>query len=176
MQKDSKSGTGRCIFRIFLLLVLVCNVLVILLQCFQGTELLSRLPVAVLEVSGGSMEPSLHDGDGLLTVRTPFFRLKPGDVVTFARDGELITHKVIALREGKLITQGTANNVPDDPVSETDYCARVLLRLPRMRALWRIYGSVPSFLVFTALVVLLIFGSDIFPTVYSAILKRKNKS
>jgi len=175
MPQTSEKKIGRSVLRILLLLVLVCNILVILLQCFQGTELLARLPLAVLEVSGGSMEPSLHDGDGLMTVRSDFSRIKTGDVITFVQDNELITHEVISVQEGKVITQGTANTLPDGPVTEDSYCAKVLFRIPKMRSLWRIYTDAPRFLVFAVLVILLIFGSDIFPALYSAAARKQKK-
>lgn len=161
------------VIRVILAVILLMNVFVMLLSWFGAEEQLSKMPFALLEVSGGSMEPMLHDGDGILTVRKPFSGLRVGDVITFKRDGELITHEIVSRNEYSVTTKGTANNAEDAPVLERDYCAKLLLRFPGMRLFWRTTSSAPRFLLFTVLLILLLFGTDIFPAVYSAVFERK---
>lgn len=65
-----------------------------------------------LIVTSGSMEPTFSAGDVVIVKKGK--TCAPGDVVTF-RDsaGELVTHRIVGVTEGKYITQGDANNTAD---------------------------------------------------------------
>jgi signal peptidase len=67
-------------------------------------------------VRSGSMEPSVNTGDmvimgpngGLLSGT-----LKPGKIVTYEREGDLITHRIIAIQDDMLVTKGDSVEEPD---------------------------------------------------------------
>ena len=163
------------VLRIVLIAILIFNMAVLLLRGADNAEALARIPIAAIEVSGGSMEPTLHNGDGIMTYKTPFSELKAGDIITFARDGELITHTVISVEADRVVTKGDANSAPDAPVTEDEYCTRMLFSFPGMGAVRRIFTSVPRVAVLTVIIALLIFGADIFPAVYTALFDKKKK-
>lgn len=160
--------------RIILALLLVLNVVILIAQVRSGTDFLKNSPAALLQVSGGSMEPKYHSGDAILVRPGRFESVKTGEVIVFCRDGELITHEVIAAGGGQLVTQGTANCEPDAPVSAEEYRATVICRIPGLGAVWRMYTSLPRLLAWTALLVLLIFGTEWFPAIYDRLQQRKN--
>lgn len=69
-------------------------------------------------VTGGSMEPAIRAGDGLLVRQVPTAGLRAGDVVTYrSARGPLTTHRIVALRDVDdqpyLQTKGDANRTPD---------------------------------------------------------------
>ena len=93
---------------------------------FRG-EIPSAFGYTLCRVSSGSMEPELQVGDVILgkKVSEPE-KLKVGDVITFkgedGLEGMFITHKIIVApheEEGVLMlqTKGTANEIPDSPIS-----------------------------------------------------------
>lgn len=66
----------------------------------------------VLSVDGGSMEPSINQGD-LMVITRPL-TLEIGDVGVFQVNGRLVTHRVVGVEpDGRYVTQGDANPSPD---------------------------------------------------------------
>ncbi len=74
-------------------------------------------PVAIIIVSGRSMEPTLHVGDIVVGVKEPF---KVGDIVIWcAGPTYCVVHRVVELRDGIVVTKGDNNPAPDPPVPES---------------------------------------------------------
>ena len=85
--------------------------------------------------TSGSMEPAIPvNSICFVNERTEFPDIQPGDVITF-RMGEdmLVTHRVIEVRAGSLITRGDANNTEDAaPVTATNYIGKTVIILPKL--------------------------------------------
>lgn len=84
-------------------------------------EILREGKEVPLAVSGNSMQPFLEHGRDFVTVSPVSGEVRRGDIVLF-RDptGRYLMHRVIRLREGKVITWGDGNMRPDpawDPES-----------------------------------------------------------
>jgi len=90
--------------------------------------------VRMLAVVSPSMEPEIPVGSMIVTVPVAIGDLQVDDDVTFVRNESLvlITHRVIAIDEenGRITTQGIANNTADAPVSIDNIVGRVVFRLP----------------------------------------------
>lgn len=170
--KDWKKA-GSMVLRLLLIIILVLNMAIICLEMTAGPEALTKLPYALLSVEGGSMEPDYHPGDGVLVWQTPFDQLKEGDVIVFMQDGELVTHRIIEIAEGVITAKGTANDIEDDPVTEDNYRAKVLFRIPQLGILQNVYENPAALLLFSMVLVLLVFGNDIFTKMYDSIFRRK---
>ncbi|MEN0072065.1 MAG: signal peptidase I, partial [Propionicimonas sp.] len=70
----------------------------------------------VIEVQGGSMQPTIANGAAVLTTPSARGDLHPGDVVTMiGEDGTRVTHRVVEVDEetAALTTRGDANFVND---------------------------------------------------------------
>ncbi|WP_284293192.1 signal peptidase I [Luteimicrobium album] len=76
--------------------------------------------VQTLVVISGSMQPTYHVGDGLVSRRVPASAVRVGDVVSARNaDGVLVTHRVVGVEDGPgdartLTLRGDANS-GDDP-------------------------------------------------------------
>lgn len=85
-------------------------------------------------VLSDSMRPVFAAGDMVVTGRpgSPFVgQIKPGSIVTYVRQGERITHRVISIENGILVTKGDANEEPDPgPVRISQVAGVYLLRIP----------------------------------------------
>ena len=67
----------------------------------------------VLTVAGGSMEPTISRGD-LIVVAPPPSEVQPGMILVMTVDGEVVTHRVVAVNaDGTVVTRGDANSVND---------------------------------------------------------------
>ena len=76
-------------------------------------------------LSGASMEPTYADGDWLLV--EPVTRsVRPGEVVVARRGGRLVTHRVVSLRNGQVVTRGDACAIADPPIAMGGVIGRVI--------------------------------------------------
>lgn len=70
--------------------------------------LVSMLLLPVLQVYGGSMTPTLQDGDIIVTVKTSKF--EPGDIIAFYYNNKILVKRVIA-RPGEWVDIDEEGNV-----------------------------------------------------------------
>ncbi len=68
---------------------------------------MSERPVAV-EVHGGSMSPFIEEGDKVVVRRASKQDFLLGDLVVFMRGEELVVHRIVALRPGRFLEMGDA--------------------------------------------------------------------
>lgn len=92
----------------------------------MGSEIASHPSVWLSEeavtvrVSGCSMEPLLEEGDRVDVVRASPDRVKPGDLLVFAREGELVVHRFLLRGRARFLEKGDAQSMgnwhrwPDD--------------------------------------------------------------
>jgi hypothetical protein len=78
-----------------------------------------------LTMRGHSMSPALRDGDRL-TVAPVAGELAVGDIVLMRWRGDLVTHRVIALADGKAVTRGDACCTADPPLPVDEILGRVV--------------------------------------------------
>jgi signal peptidase len=70
-------------------------------------------PAGYVMVSGLSMEPTIHDGDFVLTRAQDRYEI--GDIVAFDVDGRIVIHRIIGgTGEAGFAVQGDNNPAPDD--------------------------------------------------------------
>jgi signal peptidase len=81
-------------------------------------------------VRSGSMSPAVNTGD-VVIVGPVSGGIKPGDIITYQQDKNLITHRVISIEGDTLITKGDANEDPDPrPIQFSQVKSRYLFRIP----------------------------------------------
>ena len=80
-------------------------------------------------VSSGSMEPALSVDDLILVRRADSYFV--GDVVVYHGGRMPVVHRIVFADEKTVITQGDANNAPDEPISPSDIDGRVVGSLPK---------------------------------------------
>lgn len=157
---------GSRILQILLCLILVFNIVLIYMEKTKGAEALEDIPYALLTVEGGSMEPHLHEGDGVFIWQTPYEELKKGDIIVFFQAGELITHEIIEIQDGVITAKGTANDQADEPVTKEQYRAKVLFKVPGMINIQAVYENPVTLVIMIVLLALILFGKDIFNHIY----------
>lgn len=107
-----------------------------------------------LVVVSGSMQPAIYPGD-LLVIREQA-GYQPGDIVTFIDGQSLVTHRLLGMKDGRLLTRGDANNTDDTPVSPEKVLGRMVLRVPVLGRLVLFLQSNLGRLALTSLLILLI--------------------
>jgi len=59
-------------------------------------------------VRSGSMSPVFNAGDIIIT--GPVHQVVPGQIITFLKDGQVVTHRAVSVENGQITTKGDANN------------------------------------------------------------------
>lgn len=81
-------------------------------------------------ILSGSMEPMIPTGS-VVVVNTADRDVLPGDVATFSRHGDLVTHRILSKIEDGYQTKGDANTDPDTGIiSAEDIRGKVLFHIP----------------------------------------------
>lgn len=80
-------------------------------------------------VESGSMTPTLPVGSVIFDQKAVQYH--SGDIITFTRDGQTVTHRIDAEKEGKFQVKGDANKVADEKlVATSDIQGKELLMIP----------------------------------------------
>ena len=90
----------------------------------QAIKMAAQTPFR-LRVKGTSMAPLLQNGDSLIVQPVPLERIKPGDLLTFRRNDEIVTHRLLAIRPTELILMGDNLYALDVPVLPEHILGRV---------------------------------------------------
>ncbi len=97
----------KIVFNCLLVFVIVLLVAYITLRFTNKIE--------IYNVETGSMEDKIHVGDYILLFKKSNYKV--GDVVTYRVKDYFITHRIVKIENGKIITKGDANNTEDDGIS-----------------------------------------------------------
>lgn len=90
-------------------------------------------------VTSGSMEPTVSTGSIVFVAEGTYER---NDVVSYERDGQIVTHRIVELTDGGYVTKGDANPTADDRiVPADDVVGEVVLTLPYYGTLISIAGT-----------------------------------
>jgi len=104
-----------------------------LITIWSSTGMLGFTPTII---ASESMQPTLNPGDVTIVLSTPPQTIKIGDIIQYKTAEEPIIHRVIDKYEASdsiwFITQGDANNVPDNPVSEHQVIGKVIFVIPKL--------------------------------------------
>ena len=102
---------------IILILVIVIMCLYIALRCLNK--------VLTYNIKTGSMEANIHAGDYVLILKKKEYNI--GDVVTFEKEGNFITHRIVRIDGNVVTTKGDANNVEDDTIDAKSIIGKVIM-------------------------------------------------
>lgn len=100
-----------------LAVLIIFNLYIIASKKITGSISADFLGFSVAVVSSGSMEPEISVDDMIIIKKQKDYQ--KGDIITFERDGSLITHRIIEKAENSYMTKGDANNAPD--TKEVDF-------------------------------------------------------
>ena len=112
-------------------LVLVANVYTLAMRALTDELQPDFFGFSSAVVISGSMSGSIEVNDMIVIHEQSSYAV--GDVVTFERNGNLITHRIVGESENGFVTKGDANNAEDaDALREENIVGRVVLVIPRV--------------------------------------------
>ena len=104
--------------------------------------------VGMSVVLSGSMEPTLHVND-LVFIRAAE-SYEQGDIIVYQSGNSLIIHRLLETDGTTAITQGDANNAPDEPFPTYCIKGRLVGRIAGIGAVMRAVKSTPGTLAILA--------------------------
>jgi signal peptidase I len=104
----------------------ICGLLVFIVLCQVGL-----LPFRFVYLFSGSMRPTYQPGDLAIVFVPKNLVVQPGDVVLFSAAIGPTIHRVVAIENGLISTQGDANNTVDfEKIKKVD--GKVLFAIPKL--------------------------------------------
>lgn len=107
----------------------------------------------VFQVSTGSMAKTLNVYDVILVKITK--EVQVNDIITYKKDNELITHRIMEMDGDKLITKGDANNTEDEGITKDAVIGKVISVYPKV-GVWAKVFSEPNVLISVFITLILI--------------------
>ncbi len=85
--------------------------------------------ISVFEVQTGSMTGTIGISDWIIVKQSD--NIEVNDIITFKKDNDFITHRVVEKYKGTYITKGDANSAKDDPISKEQIVGKVVKIIPK---------------------------------------------
>lgn len=105
-------------------IILIYNAVLLFFSSMNKMQGFSLLGYQAFVITTNSMEPSIKHGDAVLTKKPKVKDLKEGDIITFNRNNEAITHRILRIDKEEdnyyYVTKGDNNNVEDKQRVEFD--------------------------------------------------------
>ena len=131
MQKVKKRGLSllQMAMTVLLAVLLFCNLSLFLSKKITGNAGATVFGFSLAVVASGSMDPALSVDDLVLIQAKEAYSV--GDIITFERDGVLVTHRIAGIQQEDFLTQGDANAVMDQaPVAQEQIVGKVIVVIP----------------------------------------------
>lgn len=164
MKKERKLKKGWVIWGLgmsLIMLVIAMELLTMVLLRLGAVDF-SGLPYSLLEISSDSMYPAISIGDCVLLDKTPFEAVEVGDIICYESLGTLVTHRVVEVDEGHLVTKGDLNPVRDSAITADSYRGRVVRVIPELGRLFSLQRTPLGSFTLIALLTVVFFGKDFY--------------
>lgn len=121
----------KVIGNILLVLVVILFAITAAISFFSAPEDNGLFGFKGYTVVSGSMEPAFSTGDFVFVHVNDVEDITKGDILTFTRNNEIITHRAAGVTDTGIVTQGDANNIQDQgEVTKANYVGELALILP----------------------------------------------
>lgn len=118
------------------IIIMLYNITLLYMSYINKFETPSFYIYEAYVITTNSMEPELKKDDVIIIKKCKEEDLKVGDIVTFKKEGEVITHRIVEIdkvgnTEIQYITKGDNNNIEDDEyITYKDIEGIKVLRIP----------------------------------------------
>lgn len=127
---------ARLLLAAVMVILLFINLWFLTAKVALHQELPSLLGYSQTIASSGAMEPAFAPGDLLILQRQSSYR--PGDVVAFVRDGEVVIHRITARSGDGFVTKGdTISTLDNDLLRPADIKGELVGRIPKLGNVFR---------------------------------------
>ena len=113
---------------IILILVFIIVAYAYVQLAVQKREYINFFGYTFFRVVTGSMADTIRINDIVIVKITK--DIKENDIITYKSGENFITHRVLTIDQKSIITQGDANNTPDEPIKLESVLGKVVFIIP----------------------------------------------
>ena len=133
---------------------------------FQNKTYFNLFGYTAFNVVTGSMSPTLEIGDIILVKIDN--DVKKDDIVTYYKDENFITHRIIEINDNRIIARGDSNNSSDSPITKDMIVGKVVHVFSKA-------GSIVDILLTPKIFISIVITLFLFSICISYIPKKKKK-
>ena len=150
-----------------IIIILIYNFVLVVISCMNKISPTNIFGYKAFVITTSSMEPTISEGDIVIVKEIKQDKIKQGIIITFYKEGQYITHRVIDIVQENNITQyitkGDNNNVEDSEKTEfQDVEGEMIASIPHLGTLIRFLENRIVFLVFILGILILTFFKVLF--------------
>ena len=127
---------------VFIILILIIIAKVSMLV--NNKSYFEAFGYSFFNVATGSMEPAISQNDIIVVEKTDTYEV--GDIVTFEKDGNFITHRIVLITEDLITTKGDANNTSDVSIKK-DLIIGKVTKVYSSAGIWQKIFTTPQIIV-----------------------------
>ena len=142
LKKIVKIITNTILVILFIILAII--IFVKAKTLINGNNYFELFGYSLFEVATGSMEPAISKNDIIITKKNNTYEIN--DIITFSKDKNYITHRIISKNNDTYITKGDANNTADNAIETSSIIGKVIKVYPNL-GIWKEVFTNPKILV-----------------------------
>lgn len=145
-----------------IIIILLYNIILVFISCLNKMDNSSLFGYKAYIITTNSMKPFINSGDVSIVKKTKEDKIEIGDVITFKKEGKVITHRITNIEEqdGKKIytTKGDNNNIEDNEKIDYNFIeGKNVLIIPKLGHIINILQNQIVFLFIVLLILILLF-------------------
>lgn len=140
-------------------IILIYNIILIFISSANQMSIVNIFGYKSYIIKTNSMEPTIKVNDVLITKKVEKEKIKVGDVITFIKNGEVITHRITQIDEnGEYTTKGDNNNIEDTfKINYDNIEGKNILTIPYLGKIVEILDNKIVFLIITLIILIFMF-------------------
>lgn len=137
-------------------IILIYNIILIMISSANKISIINIFGYKSYIIKTNSMEPTIKVNDVLITKKVKKENIKTGDVITFIKNDEVITHRITQISEnGEYTTKGDNNNIEDTfKVNYENIEGKYIMTIPLLGKIVEILDNKIVFLIITLIILI----------------------
>lgn len=142
LKKIFKTIIDILIFIIFLILIIIIVAKLKMLK--DNNYYFEIFGYSIFNVATGSMEPAISQNDVIIVKKQDNYELN--DIITFKKDKDFITHRIIKMNDAYITTKGDANNAIDVAITKDVIIGKVI-KIYENAGIWQKILTTPQVII-----------------------------
>lgn len=141
-------------------IILIYNIILSVVSSTNKISIINVFGYKSYIIKTNSMEPTININDVLITKKVKKDEIKTGDIITFIKNGEIITHRITQITENdEYTTKGDNNNIEDSfTISYENIEGKHILTIPHLGKIVEILDNKILFLIIILIILIFIFA------------------
>lgn len=141
-----------------LLVILIYHMLLVFVSCLNKIGDINIFGFSAYSITTKSMEPEIKLGEVVIVKQVSQNELQVGDIITFERNRENITHRIVEVQEQGYITKGDNNNTQDEKlVYIPEIKGKCVMTIPFLGKVIGLLNNQLVFLIVVLVILIIVF-------------------